>query len=217
MIESKNVLITGSSKGLGSNLALHFAKQGYNIFLHGRDMKSLKKVSNNIKNLGVEIKIFDCDFLNKNDFKKFCQKLESYDIEILINNAGMGCQNVGLDKLSFDYIENMIEINLKTPIFLIKVLQKNLKYIININSMSGLESKKFRAIYSSSKTGLKAFSDCYKKEDHSIHVLDVFPTNIKTQSDQENAMEVDYVSNEIFKSFENKDTRLILDGRINNR
>ena len=67
MIESKNVLITGSSKGLGSNLALHFAKQGYNIFLHGRDMKSLKKVSNNIKNLGVEIKIFDCDFLNKND------------------------------------------------------------------------------------------------------------------------------------------------------
>ena len=53
MIESKNVLITGSSKGLGSNLALHFAKQGYNIFLHGRDMKSLKKVSNNIKNLGL--------------------------------------------------------------------------------------------------------------------------------------------------------------------
>ena len=36
-------------------------------------------------------------------------------------------------------------------------------------------------------------------------------------TDNDETYEVDYVSNEIFKSFENKDTRLILDGRINNR
>ena len=59
-----------------------------------------------------------------------------------------------------------------------------------------------------------AFSDCFQKEDHELHVLDVFPTNIKTKSNQVNAMDIDYVSGEIYKSFTNKDTKLILDGRI---
>lgn len=214
MTKEKNVLITGSSKGLGSDLAFHFAKQGYNIFLHGRNKKNLNNISSNLKKLDIKIKVFECDFLDKYDFKNFCQKLQSYEIEILINNAGMGCQNTSLDKLSFDYIHDMIEVNLKAPIILIKSLQKNLKNIININSMSGLESRKFRAIYSSSKTGLKAFSDCFQKEDHEIHVLDVFPTNIKTQPGQLNAMEVEYVSDKIYKSFIKKDTKLVLDGRI---
>ena len=70
---------------------------------------------------------------------------------MLINNAGLHCAIDFLIDLDEDYINNAIDLNLKAPILLIHKMMGFLNGVININSMSGLENKKLRTIYASSK------------------------------------------------------------------
>ena len=107
----------------------------------------------------------------------------------------------------------MINVNLTAPILLSSVLADQLKHIININSMVGLEIKAPRTLYSATKWGLRGFSNSLKKENSKIKVLDVYPTNIKTTPDRKNAMELDYVVQKIYSSFKEGHEDLILDGR----
>ena len=107
----------------------------------------------------------------------------------------------------------MINVNLTAPILLTYHLLPQLKNIININSIVGLEVKPFRTMYSATKWGLRGFAQSLKAENKNINILDVYPTNIKTTPDKQNAMEVDYVIDSIYNSFINKEKTLILDGR----
>ena len=81
--------------------------------------------------------------------------------------------------------------------------------------MTGIESKKNRTIYAATKWGLRGFSENLKKEKNLYGILDVYPTNIRTWPERENAMNVDLVVNKIYGSMISKDKELILDGRIN--
>ena len=107
----------------------------------------------------------------------------------------------------------MIDVNLTAPILLTYHLQSYLTDIININSMVGLEIKSPRTLYSATKWGLRGFSQSLKQENKNINILDVYPTNIKTSPDKENAMDVEFVVNSIYNSFNQKQQELILDGR----
>ena len=211
----QKILITGSSNGLGQHLALFFAKKGFDIVLHGRSENKLEQIKTQINDIGQKVEFYICDFSKEKEINNFCKIISNIDIQILINNAGMHCQNKPLEDLSEEYIQNIVNINLIAPIKIIRCLMRNLKTIININSMSGLEAKKNRSLYASTKWGLRGFSDCYKQEEHSIDILDVFPTNINTSNSRENAMSVDIVVEKIFEAFENRQSELILDGRKN--
>ena len=79
--------------------------------------------------------------------------------------------------------------------------------------MVGLEVKSPRTLYSATKWGLRGFSNSLKKENKNINVLDVYPTNIKTDPKRQNAMELDFVINEIYNAFVQQKENLILDGR----
>ena len=114
---------------------------------------------------------------------------------------------------SSEEIYKMIDVNLTAPILLTYHLQSYLTDIININSMVGLEIKSPRTLYSATKWGLRGFSQSLKQENKNINILDVYPTNIKTSPDKENAMDVEFVVNSIYNSFNQKQQELILDGR----
>ena len=79
--------------------------------------------------------------------------------------------------------------------------------------MVGIEPKKNRTIYAATKWGLKGFSESLKKEETKTKILDVYPTNIKTWPERENAMEIDFVLNKIYEAMINGESELILDGR----
>ena len=66
--------------------------------------------------------------------------------------------------------------------------------------MVGLEVKTPRTLYSATKWGLRGFSNSFKKES-SVKVLDVYPTNIKTTPDRNNAMDIDWVVDKIYNAF----------------
>jgi len=186
------ILITGCSSGLGFHLANKFENEGHFVFRHeGRK---------------------HYDLTNADEVKKLSQEANRLQVNVLVNNAAIVCPNIPLEEYEDDLINSMIEVNLKAPVLLTKRLLKNLKGVININSMVGLEVKTPRTLYSATKWGLRGFSNSFKKENN-IQVLDVYPTNIKTTPDRVNAMDIDMVVDKIYNAFIEKKEELILDGR----
>ncbi|MES2960908.1 MAG: SDR family NAD(P)-dependent oxidoreductase [Pseudomonadota bacterium] len=204
------VLITGSSNGLGWYLAQEFARRGHDILLHGRNLEKLQELKNKI---GAQAEIYVCDLRDQNELKKLADFALQKNVKILVNNAGVICPGKELKDVDLQVINDMIDTNLKAPIFLTKLMMSGISDIININSMSGMESRKNRALYASSKWGLRGFAQSFKLEETGINVLDFYPTNMKTWPTRENAMEIDFVTAKIYQAFENKDKELILDGR----
>ena len=187
------ILITGCSTGLGFHLANKFENEGHFVFRHlGRN---------------------HFDLTNQSDISRLCKEAKNLQIDVLINNAAVVCPNIALGQYEHEIINSMIDVNLRAPILITKNLLPNLKRIININSMVGLEVKSPRTLYSASKWGLRGFSNSLKKENKRISILDVYPTNIKTTPDRINAMDVDIVVDKIYNAFLTKKQELILDGR----
>ena len=76
-----------------------------------------------------------------------------------------------------------------------------------------IETKKLRSLYASTKWGLKGFSGCIKKEYEKINILDVYPSNIKTNSKIVHGMEITDVVESIYSTYYKNINELILDGR----
>ena len=54
--------MTGSTSGIGKQVALSFARLGCNVYIHGRSQVEGEKVSTQIKNMDTSSKFFECDF-----------------------------------------------------------------------------------------------------------------------------------------------------------
>jgi len=215
MSKLDKVLITGSSKGLGKSLAQYFFENGHEVILHGRDETALRETKHKISSEKY-IDYYVCDLNNESEIFELSKFAKSKEINLLINNAGIQCANKNFLDLEKKYIEDIINTNLKAPILLMHCMLSYINGVININSMSGIETKKFRTLYASTKWGLKGFSDCLKKENQEKNILDVYPTNIKTSSKVKNGMELNYVTKSIYDSYYNNENELILDGRNEN-
>jgi len=189
------VLITGANRGLGDFLSDKFIKEGHEVLRHEGSAHYNLSDPEQVAKLAGEALYFGAT--------------------VLVNNAAIICP----DKIFLDYTDqeiwNMVNVNLTAPILLSYQLQEQLTDIVNINSMVGLEIKSPRTLYSATKWGLRGFAESLKKENKDINILDVYPTNIKTTPDRENAMDVSFVVDSIYNSFINKEKQLILDGRKN--
>ncbi len=146
--KKKKILITGYNSGIGSCLIKKYLSLGAEVF------STSTKLQINKKNL----KVFKCNFLDKNSLDFFLNRIEKIDFDIVINNVGINIIDNIYDVKDQD-IENIIKINLTIPTKIIKITSKKMikkrkGKIINISSIFGSISKSKRAIYSSSKSGL---------------------------------------------------------------
>lgn len=208
---SNKVLITGSSSGLGRTLAILFASNGYDLVICGRDEDSLIELKKQIKALNVNCSIFIGDLAKEETIEKFLLFAKEENIQILINNAAMLCIGKSFQELTYDYINEMVNLNLKLPLLLTNGLFEQVTTVININSVIASEKKKNRTIYCSTKAGLKMFSECLKLETDK-HILDVYISKIKKDL-TDYGLDINTIGEAIYNSFINKDSELILDGR----
>lgn len=193
----QTVMITGALSGLGIHLWKKFESEGHTVFSHqGRKHFDLTKVD---------------------DVKKLAHTAIKSDVKVLINNAAIVCPNKPLHEYEEQEILDMISVNLTAPVLLSYYMLEHLTDIININSMVGLETKQPRTLYSATKWGLRGFSNSLRAEvgeDQIPFILDVYPTNIKTTPEKQNAMDVHFVVDKIYNTYkEQSEHSLILDGR----
>jgi len=169
-----NIIITGASKGIGSELVKTLSKHKQNqIVAVSRNGKALKELTAECVRLNPGAKVIPYEFdLNQFEFYPFIvQRLETFihKCDILINNAGKMVNKpfVKFDQAEFDSTFN---VNIKGPFFLIQALLPIMNrggHIVNIGSMGGVQgSKKFPGLsaYASSKGALAILTEVLAEE-----------------------------------------------------
>lgn len=198
----KNVLITGCGSGLGKVLS---ENKKHNIFSHYR---SLENPSQN----SIVGDLTNFEFINS-----FSGFLEKNNIDVFINNAG-AYLNGPIEEVSDDQIIDLINVNLLSPILLLKKVfryfrQKNSGLIININSLAGKTPTANESVYCASKFGLQGFSKSIQLEaiGTGIRVVDLYPGAIKTRMtmhrpNYHNLIDPNDISSLIYDIIENEKT-----------
>tara|TARA_X000000950_G_C13913878_1_gene660069 strand:+ start:3466 stop:4146 length:681 start_codon:yes stop_codon:yes gene_type:complete len=182
----KNVFISGSTKGIGKAIAVELASKNFNIFLHGRSNRDLRKLAKKIKkNNQSNVKIISADFSKEKDLIKVCNFLKKNSVQIIINNAGQYI-NGNIEETSLKDIKNLFQINFFSNFFIIKNFVKWKKdnfVIININSFAGKNSSENEVAYAATKHSLYSLSKSLKAEfiGKKVKIIDLFLSAVKTR------------------------------------
>ena len=161
----KNVIITGSSRGIGFELVNLFNQNNYNVIALSRNTSSISKLNlNNVSTCSTDLS--DSNSINKAvSFIK--NKFNSVDI--LINNAGKLINKPFIETTKEDFI-SVYSVNVFGVAELVRLLLpsfSNTSHIINISSIGGIAgSSKFAGLsaYSSSKAALNVLTEMLYEE-----------------------------------------------------
>ncbi|AGK98891.1 SDR family NAD(P)-dependent oxidoreductase [Clostridium pasteurianum] len=170
--EGKVVVITGSSSGIGREIALEFGKEGAVVIVNGRNEAAIEKVATEIKNNGGTALGIRADVTQKDEVENLFQTIiEKYGtVDVLVNNAGGGGDAKKVEDITEDEWDIVVNRNLKSVFFctqaVIGILKKQKKgRIINISSQAG------RALtilagphYASAKAGVISFTKQVAKD-----------------------------------------------------
>ncbi len=156
----KKAVVTGASSGIGKAITKKLLTLGFKVI--GVSRTICDKDFNN-----PAFQAMQCDLSQQKDTLALCEELRKEAIFILVNSAGFG-RFEPHESLHVNIITAMTFLNLTSPMLLTNAMLRSLKnnagYLININSIEALRASKFAAVYSATKSGLRAFSDALFEE-----------------------------------------------------
>ena len=168
-LKDKNVLITGSTRGIGLAIAHKFASLGANIILNGRGEVS-EDVLAEFKDYPVKVFAVIGDVSDFADAKRMIDQAiaELGSVDVLVNNAGI-TQDTLMLKMTEEDFEKVIKINLTgafnmTQAVLKQMIKAREGAIINMSSVVGLMGNIGQANYAASKAGLIGFTKSVARE-----------------------------------------------------
>ena len=167
-LTGKNVLVTGSSRGLGAAIAVKFAEHGANVILNARHEPT--ELIQQIKNLGVQVWFIQADISSPRDIEEMVQQLDDHqiDVDVLVNNAGINRDKlmIGMREKDFDDVVNTNLIGtfrVTQPLFK-RMLKRRSGVIINMASVVGEHGNIGQANYAASKAGVIGFTKAVAQE-----------------------------------------------------
>jgi NAD(P)-dependent dehydrogenase (short-subunit alcohol dehydrogenase family) len=197
---SKNILITGSSQGIGLEISKHFAKN-FKVYITGRNKEKLEKLCTEHNFSGFVA----MDLFEENSAEKLFKQLNK-NIDILINNAGVYFYSP-IEKMSHDDIVKSIRLNSLAPYELTKLVipqmkKQNWGRIINIGSISGVMGEASASIYSMTKASLIGLTKSLALEvaQNNITVNIINPGWVDTELINNDNLEQDFTKDEIIET-----------------
>ncbi len=163
MLDGKVAIITGASYGMGRTMAELFAEEGASVVITARGKEKLDEVVKAINDRGGRAVGVVADTCSTEDTKRVFETAlrEFGDVDILINNAGIGEQKL-IDETDDEWMLYVMNTNLGGPMRYIRealkiFLPKNDGVIINISSVNG--TRPFcGATYTSTKGALNTLT-----------------------------------------------------------
>ena len=158
----KQILVTGSSRGIGKAVALRLAQSGYDIVLHcNKNISKAEEVQKKIISLGRNARILQFDISNRQE----CNDVLSSDIEKngiyygIVLNAGIAKDNVfpAMEDEEWDCVLNINLggfYNVLKPLVMQMISERVKGRIITMSSISGLCGNRGQVNYSASKAGI---------------------------------------------------------------
>ncbi|MDB4270418.1 glucose 1-dehydrogenase [Flavobacteriaceae bacterium] len=170
-LDGKVALITGSSKGIGLALAEVLAEYGAKVVVSSRSQDSVDEVAKNLRAKGHTVMAQACHVGDSEQRKILVNKtIETYGgIDILINNAAINPVFKGLESMSEEIYDKMMNVNLKAAFDLSNLCFPYLKdskgsSIINIASVEGLKPSFGLGLYGVTKAALIMLTQVQAKE-----------------------------------------------------
>lgn len=161
----KNIVITGTSRGIGYELVALFANEGHNVLALSRNEVP-------VSGMGISnCHCFPCDITDAQDIKRVSDFLKDHwnHVDVLINNSGYLVKKPFAKLTAEDYLQSY-EVNIIGAAIMTKAVLPFMKkegHVVNISSMGGVQgSLKFPGLsaYSSSKGALISLTEVLAEE-----------------------------------------------------
>ena len=177
----KVAIITGSSRGIGREIAKRLARKGITVVAnYNKSEEAAKELKQELEEEGIKIDIIKADVSKREDAKKLVEfTLNKYGkVDILINNAGISEYKLFTDETDEDW-NKIINTNLYSAFAMSQEVIPNMVHnksgcIINMSSAWGVVGGSLEVIYSVSKAGLDGLTKALAKE--------LGPSNIRVNS-----------------------------------
>jgi 3-oxoacyl-[acyl-carrier protein] reductase len=156
---NKHVLITGAARGIGLEIAMHFAKEGAVLSLFDNHAKNLAASVKELKTGDTKVYAYTTDVTNRKDVFETVKKADELQpIDILINNAGIASETPFLNITESEW-KQIIDINLTGMFFVAQAVCRRMALrkkgvVINMSSKNGLDGEFGYAHYNASKGGI---------------------------------------------------------------
>lgn len=177
----KVAIITGSSRGIGREIAKTLARKGITVVAnYNKSEEAAKELKQELEEEGIKIDIIKADVSKREDAKKLVEfTINKYGkVDILINNAGISEYKLFTEETDEDW-NKIINTNLYSAFAMSQEVIPNMVHnksgcIINMSSAWGVVGGSLEVIYSVSKAGLDGLTKALAKE--------LGPSNIRVNS-----------------------------------
>ncbi|MEK5392021.1 3-oxoacyl-[acyl-carrier-protein] reductase [Margalitia sp. FSL K6-0131] len=170
-LEGKVALVTGSSRGIGREIAIEFAREGADVVVNyaGSEAKA-KEVAEEIQAMGRNAIIYQCNVANSDEVQNMVKDTTQHfgKLDILVNNAGITRDNL-LMRMKDDEWDDVINTNLKSVFLTTKAVTRQMMKqrsgkIINVASIVAISGNPGQANYVAAKAGVIGLTKTTAKE-----------------------------------------------------
>ena len=152
-LEGKTALVTGSTRGIGKEIARGFIGAGAKVYVHGRDAAQTQSVASELGAVALT-----ADLSDPNAIAKLCETFPESRLDVLVNNAGLELGTV-LEHLNLRDFDRVQQVNVRAAIDLTQRLLPHLKAsssasVINVTSIHDFVPYHGNLAYCASKAAL---------------------------------------------------------------
>ena len=187
----KKILITGINKGLGKELFDQFVNKGYFVFGLLRNEEIYKDL---IKNKPENVELILADISNDNCINEINKIVKDTNIDLVINNAGIGGEGINLERANSKEIIELINVHCLGVLRVMKsisqnLIQNNKTTVINLNSRLGsithqsigtFKNLEVSYSYRIAKASQNMLTNCLRLEFEGINFVSLTPGKLKT-------------------------------------
>lgn len=186
----KNVLITGTSTGVGFESAILFAQNGFKVYASMRNLNKADNLKRKIEEESLPIELLKLDVTNTQSIQSAVNTIIEKDgkIDLLINNAGAGFAKT-IEQSSEEEIRWVTEVNYLGVVFCTQAVLPFMRkqkqgQIISISSVGGLVGQPFNELYCGAKFAVEGFMESlatYVSDAFNIKITNIEPGGIATE------------------------------------
>lgn len=179
----KLAVVTGSSSGIGFELARQFAKNGFDLAIVA-DEEAIQQRAVELRSFDVEVQAYQTDLARSSNVTEFFDFLLDLDrpIDVLALNAGVGVNGKFVNEISLQEDLNLIALNISSAVHLAKLVlpqmvQRHSGKVLITSSIAALMPGPYYATYAASKAFLLSFSEALFNElkDSGVTVTALMP------------------------------------------
>ena len=183
MADTKTVLITGCSSGIGRATAYAFLDDDWQVYATARNTADIERLGE----AGCDINTLDVT--DPDDIERVVDRIVERDgrVDCLVNNAGYG-QHGPIEDVPDDLLQRQFDVNLFGPHRLVRGVLPHMREredgtIVNVSSVAGRLASPGMGAYSASKFAMEGYSDALRNEvaPHGVDVSVVQPGPVQTE------------------------------------